>query len=146
MTTTAYTLTENYQVSISNGRHTLLADEPLHAGGSDSGPNPYDLLLASLAACTAITVQMYAQRKGWPLTQVNLNLNRRQVLAKDCPDCTSSPNSKVEMITVEVSFEGDLTPEQIDRLLDISTRCPVHRSLVGEIKINTHLAGSGDGA
>ena len=145
MTTTASTLAENYQVSISNGRHTLLADEPFHAGGGDTGPNPYDLLLASLAACTAITVQMYAQRKQWPLERVNLSLSRRQVLAKDCPDCTSDPNSKVEMITVEVSFEGNLTSEQIDRLLDISGRCPVHRSLIGEIKINTQLAAKNNG-
>lgn len=140
MTTTAFTLAENYQVSISNGRHTLLADEPFQDGGGDSGPNPYDLLLASLAACTAITVQMYAQRKQWPLERVNLSLSRRRVLAKDCPDCTSNPDSKVEIINVTVGFEGDLTPEQIERLLDISGRCPVHRTLIGEIKINTQLA------
>jgi putative redox protein len=130
---------QSLQVEIKAGPHTLLADEPLSVGGQDSGPNPYDLLLASLAACKAITVQMYARRKGWPLESVDINMSTHKVHAKDCEDCESDPEARIDIIEAEIRFHGDLQRDQLDRLLEISEKCPVHRTLVSETKIRTTL-------
>ncbi len=131
---------ENYQVEITAGSHTFHSDEPVHDGGDDSGPNPYALLLGALGACKVITVQMYAQRKGWSLETVKVNLKTYKVHARDCEDCDSDPSAKVDIIECEISFDGDLTNEQIHRLTEISERCPVHRTLTGETKIRTRLS------
>src|SRR3990170_4257103 len=121
----------NVQVEITTGRHTLLADEPLGVG-DDAGPDPYALLLSALGACKVMTVMMYACRKGWQLENVEIGLEAHKVHAKDCEDCESDPDAKVDIIDVALKLEGNLTPEQIQRLVQISERCPVHRTLIGE--------------
>ena len=126
---------QNYQVEIKARDHLWMADEPLEARGDDSGPNPYELLLGALAACKIITVQMYAQRKKWPLTGIKIQLTNRRIHARDCDDCESQPNTLIDLIEGEISFEGDLTSEQLSRLHEISNRCPVHRTLLSETKI-----------
>jgi putative redox protein len=134
---------KNYQVEITAGRHQYVADEPIGVG-DDEGPNPYDLLLSALAACKIITVQMYARRKQWPVESVEVSLRTRKVYARDCGDCESDPNAKVDVIDCKIRFEGDLTPEQLARLTEISERCPVHRSLTSETKIRTELVADGN--
>ncbi len=126
------------QVRIKAGRHELIADEPLGVG-DDAGPDPYSLLLSSLAACTIMTVQMYARRKNWPLEDVEVSLSTQKVHAKDCEDCESDPNAKVDIIERQISFKGDLTPAQIERLTDIASKCPVHRTLTSETVIRTEI-------
>ena len=128
----------NVQVRIKTGRHEIIADEPLDVG-DDAGPDPYGLLLSSLAACTIMTVQMFARRKNWPLEDVELSLSTHKVHAKDCEDCESDPNARVDIIDRQISFIGDLTPEQIDRLTDIASKCPVHRTLTSETIIRTEV-------
>lgn len=136
MAITAHSL-ENFQVEIHSGVHELRADEPLSAGGDDTGPNPYDLLLSSLAACKIITVQMYARRKEWPLQGVELSMSTHKVHAEDCEDCESNPNARVDIIETEIRFLGELDEAQLERLTEISERCPVHRTLTSETKIHT---------
>ena len=130
---------KNVQVQITVGRHQFLADEPLGVG-DDAGPDPYALLLSALGACKVMTVRMYAQRKGWPLEDVQVSLDTRKVHAKDCEDCESDPNARVDIIHCSISFQGDLTQEQIGRLTEISEKCPVHRTLTSETKIRTVVA------
>lgn len=130
---------ENFQVEIKSGQHVIRADEPIAVGGDDTGPNPYDLLLASLAACKIITTQMYARHKGWPLTGIEVRMSTKKIHAKDCEDCESDPDAKIDIIETEISFEGELDEEQLKRLKDISEKCPVHRTLTSETKIRTKL-------
>lgn len=134
MQVTAYN-GENLQVHMNASNHLLLADEPERDGGDDAGPSPYDLLLSSLAACKVMTVFMYARRKQWPLEKMTIGLDHHQIKASECEDCTSRPEAKVTIITCEMSFEGDLTAEQKARLGEIAEKCPVHRTLMNEIKI-----------
>lgn len=136
MPVTARTL-ENLQVEIEAGDHTLVADEPMSAGGDNQGPSPYDILLSALAACKIMTVHMYARRKAWPLEAVTVNLSHNRNYARDCADCDSSPNAKIDVIQCEISFAGDLDEAQIARLAEIAGRCPVHRTLTSETKIRT---------
>ncbi|MEA3440520.1 MAG: OsmC family protein [Chloroflexota bacterium] len=128
----------NVQVRIKTGRHEFIADEPLGIG-DDAGPDPYSLLLSSLAACTIVTLQMYARRKNWPVEGIELSLSTHKVHAKDCEDCESEPNARVDVIERQISFEGYLTPDQIDRLTDIASRCPVNRTLTSETVIRTEV-------
>jgi putative redox protein len=130
---------ENFQVEIKSGQHVMRADEPIGVGGDDTGPNPYDFLLASLAACKIITTQMYARRKEWPLEGVQVSMSTQKIHAKDCEDCESDPNARIDIIETEISFEGDLDKEQLERLKEISEKCPVHRTLTSETKIRTVL-------
>ena len=136
MTVTARSL-QNLQVEIQASNHQLLADEPLNAGGEDKGPSPYDLLLSSLAACKVMTVHLYARRKQWPVETVTLTLNHRKIAANECDDCETEGRGKVDIIECEISFEGELDAEQIQRLAEIADRCPVHRTLTSETKIRT---------
>jgi len=129
---------KNLQVEIKAGNHTLIADEPLGVG-DDAGPDPYALLLSSLGSCKVMTVLMYARKKGWPLEDVEVSLETYKIHASDCENCESDPDAMVSMIEAEISFSGDLTDEQIDRLGEISTHCPVHRTLTGEIKVKTEV-------
>jgi putative redox protein len=129
-----------YGQRITAGGHQLIADEPAAIGGADSGPTPYDLLLAGLGACTAITVRMYADRKGWPLRQTTVRLRHQRIHAKDCADCETR-TGQMDQIERELQFEGELTDSQRARLLDIAERCPVHRTLHSEVLVSTAETG-----
>ncbi len=127
-----------YKTTIQFQNHQLVADEPKPLG-SDAGPNPYDLLLAALGACVSITLRMYADRKGWDLEEVQVNLSQSRVYAEDCEDCESE-DGYVHIIEKKIKFIGDLTQEQIQRLLVISDKCPVNKTLTNEIKIVTKIS------
>ena len=129
-----------YQVEIEAAGHHLLADESPKDEQPTAGPNPYALLLASLAACKAMTVRLYAERKGIPLEAVNVSLSIHKVYARDCADCESDDDAKVDLIEEELSFEGDITEEQRERLAWIADRCPVHRTLTSETVIRQKVA------
>ena len=125
-----------FETTILAGRHQLIADEPISLGGTDRGPNPYSFLLAALGSCIVITLQMYADRKGWSLDGVRVALTHSRIHAKDCEDCQST-SGRIDRIEVNLSLEGDLTESQIEGLIDIAGRCPVHRSLSREVSIRT---------
>jgi putative redox protein len=128
-----------YTQRITAGRHVLTADEPLSVGGDDSGPNPYDLLLASLGACTAMTLRMYADRKGLPLESVEVTLRHSRIHADDCASCATT-TGMVDHIDRALQIRGDgLTEADIARLLEIADRCPVHRTLTGQVHVDTRL-------
>ena len=118
------------------GRHHLLADEPASVGGNDAGPGPYDYLLAALGACTSMTVRMYADRKAWPLKRISVRLRHDKIHAADCADCETKVGL-VDRIERDISLEGDLSAEQLARLMEIADKCPVHRTLTSEIRIVT---------
>lgn len=109
----------------------MVADEPESLGGTDEGPNPYDYLIGALGACTAMTVRMYADRKGWPLESVEVNLGHEKVHARDCGECETE-NGRIDRIGMEIKLEGDLDDEQREKLLEIADKCPVHRTLTSE--------------
>ena len=119
---------------ITAGRHNLIADEPVEVGGSDSGPDPYSLLLASLGACTSMTLQIYARRKGWPLEQVKVVLNHSRIHAKDCEQCVTK-EGWITSIERRIMLSGPLTVEQRAKLLEIASKCPVHKTLTSEFQI-----------
>jgi putative redox protein len=125
---------------IAAGRHRLTGDEPISFGGTDTGPNPYDFLLAALGSCMSITVAMYARRKGWPLESVTVRLRHSKIHAVDCEQCETS-GALLDYIGCDVEFIGVLSEEQRVRLLEIADRCPVHRTLTSEIQIRSRLAG-----
>ena len=126
----------SFQQAIAAGPHRLLADEPESYGGKDTGPTPYGLLLAGLGACTAMTVRMYADRKKWPLERVRVTLRHEKIHAEDCADCETKVG-RIDHISRDLAFFGDLDADQRARLLEISEKCPVHRSLHAEVKIDT---------
>ena len=115
--------------------HALITDEPVEAGGNDAGPDPYTLLLAALGTCTSMTVMLYARRKAWPVTRVIVRLRQKRVHAKDCQDCGQEAEGYIHRIERAVSFEGELTTQQLDRLQEIAQKCPVHKTLSSTIVI-----------
>jgi putative redox protein len=127
--------TTGYKIELSAGNHTWLSDEP-EGVGEDAGPNPYELLLSSLAACTLMTVQMYARRKNWPLESAAMELSQEHIHADDCANCETTGRARVNIITGSVTLTGPLDKEQRTRLLQIANRCPVHRTLKMETRIN----------
>jgi putative redox protein len=126
---------------IQAGPHRLVGDEPAESGGADRGPNPYDLLLAALGSCTSMTLGLYANRKGWPLTGVAVRLRHSRVHVEDCATC-ESPDALLDRIDRDIALEGPLTPEQTGRLVEIAERCPVHRTLTSRIDIRTRAVPS----
>jgi len=118
--------------------HSFYSDEPTEDGGDDLGPSPYDLLLAALGSCTAMTLRLYAERKGWPLEAVKVRLSHARIHARDCEECESE-EGKISRIERKISVVGDLAGEQKERLLEIANRCPVHRTLTHEISIKSDL-------
>lgn len=121
-----------------DGRHRLVADEPVAAGGNDRGPGPYELLLMALGACTTMTLRLYADRKRWPLKRVSVRLRHAKIHAEDCADCETK-QGMLDRIERVIALEGGLDPAQRQRLLEIADMCPVHRTLTSEIKIETSL-------
>ena len=116
----------------------VIADEPVEAGGTDQGPNPYELLLGALGSCTAMTILMYARRKQWPVEHVRVELDHSRVHAKDCEDCETK-DVRLDYFRKRITVRGSLTEEQRARLAEISQRCPVHRTLTGTIRIDDEL-------
>jgi uncharacterized OsmC-like protein/fermentation-respiration switch protein FrsA (DUF1100 family) len=125
-----------FQQEVTVGAHRFLADEPLAVGGLDSGPGPYDLLLAGLGACTAMTLRLYAERKALPLERVTVRLNHSRIHAADCADCETK-EGMLDRIERAITLRGALDAEQRQRLLEIADKCPVHRTLTSEIDIRT---------
>lgn len=135
-----------YAVNLTDGRHVFVADESVEAGGADLGPNPHEFLLASLGACTAITLRMYAELKQIKLDDVSVRLTHERV-APGAPEFTpeeiaASGAGKRDLIRIAVSLQGDLTPEQRNRMLEIAGRCPVHRLLDAQPRIIMSLDDS----
>lgn len=116
-------------VRISNGRHEWAGDEPVAIGGTDSGPNPYELLLGSLAACTCVTLALYCRHKGLQLRSITASYDFSNVHADDCADCDEADIGFIEQITSKVHIEGEFDEAQRKRLAQIVTRCPVHKTL-----------------
>ena len=125
-----------FQQCVSVGSHQFLADEPVASGGRDTGPGPYDLLLAALGACTSMTIRMYADRKGWDAGRVRVVLNHKKIHAEDCADCETRVGM-LDEISREIILPGALDATQRARLMEIADKCPVHRTLHSEIKIRT---------
>ena len=121
-----------YQQNVLSGRHVLIADEPVHAGGDDAGLAPYDFLLAALGACTSMTLRMYAEHKELPLKRVHVDLRHEKIRTADQPP--------VDHIERMITLEGDLTPEQRQRMLEIANKCPVYRTLTSNIQIESTIA------
>ena len=116
-------------VRLSNGRHEWTADEPIDIGGTDVGPNPYELLLGSLAACTCVTISMYCRHKGITLHSISASYEFSNVHADDCKDCEESDKGYIEKITSNINIRGDFDDAQRKRLAQIVERCPVHKTL-----------------
>ncbi len=115
--------------------HSLITDEPVAAGGEDAGPDPYTLLLAALGSCISMTTMLYARRKQWPVEKVTVRLRQQRIHGRDCEQCSQKPDGFVHKIERSVSFEGELTAEQLTRLQEIAHKCPVHKTLTSPIVI-----------
>jgi uncharacterized OsmC-like protein len=122
------------------GNHRFPAGEPVSVGGDDSGPGPYDLLLAALGACSSMTMRLYADRKGIAAARFTVRLTHKRIHAEDCTDCETK-NSDIGEISKEVAIEGDISEADRLKLFEIAAKCPVHRTLTNEIKIRSKLAG-----
>lgn len=119
--------------------HRLVADEPASAGGTGTGPGPYDYLLTALGACTSMTLSLYARRKQWPLEDVTVTLRHAKIHARDCESCETQ-EGKLDRIERDIELHGALDDEQKTKLLEIADKCPVHRTLMYEIDIQTRAA------
>ena len=124
----------SFRVDIEAGRHHLIADEPVDAGGTDEGPTPYDFLSAALAACTSMTLHVVAKRENIPLQGLEMKVSNDRMYAKDCADCMNK-SGYIHRFTVEIKINGEMTDAQRKRLQDVATRCPVKKTLTSEIKI-----------
>jgi putative redox protein len=116
--------------------HSFITDEPLSVGGEDAGPDPYTLLLAALGSCISMTAKLYAKRKGWALERVTVRLQIDRVHAADCEECTRTPEGYAHRIQRSVTFEGNLSDDQLTRLKEIAHKCPLHKTLISEIVIS----------
>lgn len=130
---------EKFTTQIKAGNHYLTGDEPESYGGNDFGPTPYDFVSAGLASCTAMTIRMYADRKKWKVEEVNVHIEHGKVHAEDCSKCENSASAKIESFSRIIELKGDLDEKQRLRLLEIANKCPVHKTLISEIKIETNL-------
>jgi uncharacterized OsmC-like protein/pimeloyl-ACP methyl ester carboxylesterase len=128
-----------FQQTVSIGPHRLVADEPVAAGGEDTGPGPYDFLLAGLGACTSMTMRLYADRKSLPLERVTVTLKHSKIYAQDCAECETK-TGMLDRIDRVIAMEGALDAEQRNKLMEIADKCPVHRTLTSEIHIVTQAA------
>nr|WP_245164488.1 bifunctional alpha/beta hydrolase/OsmC family protein [Bradyrhizobium elkanii] len=128
-----------FQQIVTAGPHRMLADEPVAVGGQDSGPGPYDFVLAGLGACTSMTMRMYADRKSLPLDRVTVTLTHSKIYAKDCEECETR-EGMLDQIDRVIRIEGELDADQRKRLMEIADKCPVHKTLTSEIRIVTKAA------
>ncbi len=133
------TRASKFQQTVTVGPHRLLADEPLAAGGEDTGPGPYDYLLAGLGACTSMTMRLYAERKALPLERVTVTLRHSKIHATDCAECETKAGM-LDQIDRIIHMDGNLDAEQHKKLMEIADKCPVHRTLESEIHIVTKEA------
>jgi putative redox protein len=124
----------SFKQEIVAGKHRLVADEPVSAGGDDAGPDPYNYLLISLGVCTSMTVGLYARRKQFPLENITVSLSHSRIHAIDCEECVTK-EGMLDRIDVEIGLTGPLTAEQHAKLMEIAAKCPVHRTLTSEINI-----------
>ena len=131
---------EAYRTHVQAGRHALVADEPDEVGGDDAGPTPYDLLLSALGSCTGMTLRMYADRKDWPLEETLVHLSHGKIHAEDCEN-RETEAGKVDRIRREIDVRGDLSEDQRERLLEIANKCPIHRTLHSEVRVESSLRG-----
>lgn len=129
---------DGFGQKITAGSHQLRSDEPTSVGGTDTGPTPYDLLLAALGSCTSMTIAMYARRKQWPLNNVTVRLRHSRVHAQDCVACETH-EARLTVLDCAIELDGALDETQRARLLAIATRCPVHLTLTSRIEVNTRL-------
>ena len=127
------------QQTVTLGPHRMLADEPVAVGGEDSGPGPYDFLLAGLGACTSMTMRLYADRKALPLDRVTVTLKHNKIHAEDCAECETR-TGMLDQIDRVIKIEGALDDDQRKRLMEIADKCPVHRTLTSEVRIVTKAA------
>src|ERR1700730_12011613 len=133
------TRNSKFQQTVTVGPHRMLADEPVAAGGEDSGPGPYDFLLSALGACKSMTMRLYADRKSLPLERATVTLSHSKIHAQDCAECETK-EGMLDQINVAIGLEGALDAEQRKRILEIADKCPVHRTLTSEIRILTRVA------
>jgi uncharacterized OsmC-like protein/pimeloyl-ACP methyl ester carboxylesterase len=133
------TRNSKFQQTVTSGPHQMLADEPAAAGGADTGPGPYDLLLSALGACTSMTMRMYADRKSLPLERITVTLKHNKIHAEDCAECETR-EGLIDQIDRDISIEGALDADQRKRLMEIADKCPVHRTLKSEVRILTKEA------
>lgn len=136
MTTITADLTSGAAVELRNGRHVWHADEPLDVNGTDTGPTPYELLLGALGACTCITLSFYCQRKGWTLHAVSAQYTYDKIHADDCEHCDDDAYGFLHNVTAEIFIAGDFDDEQRARLTEITTKCPVHKTLAEGMVFN----------
>jgi putative redox protein len=127
-----------FRTQVTVDRHHLTVDEPVPVGGTDSGPSPYEMLLAALGSCTAMTLRLYADRKKWPLEQVVVKLRHRKVHAQDCADCEVKA-ARIDVVDRVLELKGPLDEAQRAKLLEMAERCPVHQTLHTTIQVNTTL-------
>jgi uncharacterized OsmC-like protein len=131
---------EGLRTEMDAAGHELVADEPASLGGTDTGPTPYDYLLAALGGCTAMTLRMYADRKGWPLESVTVRLSQDRIHATDCEECETE-EGRIDRIEREIELTGPLDEKQRSRLLEVADMCPVHRTLNTEVLVENSLVG-----
>ncbi len=139
MTQITATLSSGTEVELSNGRHSWRADEPVNVGGTDNGPNPYELLLGSLAACTCITLAIYCRHKKIALDSVTASYDFNRIHAKDCEECDDDARGFIDHITSNVLIGGDFDDAQKKRLAEIAQRCPVHKTLAKGMSISDRV-------
>ncbi len=132
-----------YRTAIQAGRHALVGDEPESVGGDDDGPTPYGFLLSALGSCTGMTLRMYADRKEWPLDETIVRLSHEKVHAEDCENCDTE-QGQVDRITREIEIRGRLSDDQRERLFEIANKCPVHRTLLGDVDVHSSLRSRDD--
>ncbi len=129
----------SFEQKIAVGRHNLVADEPVSAGGGDAGPDPYDYLLSALGVCTSMTVGFYARRNQLPLENITVSLWHSRIHARDCEECATK-EGMLDRLDVEIELTGSLSEAQHAKLMEIAAKCPVHRTLTSEINIRLRTA------
>ena len=129
---------KGFAQSVQIGSFQIITDEPASYGGTDTGPSPYDLILAALGSCTSMTIGLYARKRGWPVEKISVSLWHTKIHAKDCDDCETK-DGKIDRIEMEVHLDGGLTDEQRAKLVEVAGKCPVHQTLTSEINIKTQF-------